>query len=232
MSERERTAEQAWDALETFWSPFAFLLQPGATPEQIGTWQDSQGVKLPSDVRALIGVRSSVGVPTGAYGDFCAETALATIDQWTRFDRSILNQQMDDPDFWPGVFKDYKCPSTSMEDYVEVGSDPWGADYGMYLMLHLESSTVFGIQWDIPEITALGAMTTWLAERRLGGLKNVAEYVAGWNEGWDDPGGAAFAKKHRFYLGLGYPERMARWEEVEAEFIKAFDALAARSSSG
>ena len=235
MSEQAQTAQQAWDALEAFWSPFSFLLEPGATPEQIDTWQETEGVTLQPDVRALIGVHGSVGVPTTFYGDFCAETALSTIDQWTRFDRSILNKEQGDPDFWPQVFKDHKCPSTSMEDYVVVGSDPWGADYGIYLTLHQKSSAIFGITWNIPEIKALGTgtMTTWLGQRRLGGLKSVDEYAERWNKEHDDSGGAGLAKLHRFYLesGYGYPERLTRWEEVEAEFIKEFDALAAKSSS-
>lgn len=227
MSEQEQTAQQAWHALETFWSPFSFLLAPGATPEQIDAWQKKEGVTLQPDVGALIGVHGAFGVPASVYTDFSAEVTLSAIDQWIRFDRSILNEV--DPDFWPEIFKDHNCPSTSMEDYVVIGSDPSGADYGIYLILHLESSAVFGIQWNTVEIEAFGTMTGWLTERRLRGLKNVAEYPASWNEevAEDDAGGASLAKRHRFYLELGYPERLARWDKVEAKFIQAFDTLAA-----
>lgn len=114
MSEQEQTAQQAWHALETFWSPFSFLLAPGATPEQIDAWQKKEGVTLQPDVGALIGVHGAFGVPASVYTDFSAEVTLSAIDQWIRFDRSILNEV--DPDFWPEIFKDHNCPSTSMED--------------------------------------------------------------------------------------------------------------------
>lgn len=227
MSEQEQTARQAWHALERFWSPFSFLLSPGATKRQIDVWQKKEGVTLQPDVRALIGVHGPFGVPASGYTDFSAEVTLSAIDQWIRFDRSFLNEEVD-PDFWPELFTDHNCPSTSMEDYVAIGSDPSGADYGIYVILHLESSTVFGITWNAAEIEAFGTMTAWLTERRLGGLKNVAEYPAIWNENMaDEAGGASLAKWHRSYLELANPERLARWDKVEAKFIPAFDRLAA-----
>jgi len=227
MSEQEQTAQQAWQALETFWSPFSFLFAPGSTPAQIDVWQKKEGVTLPPDVRALIGVHGSVGLPGGVYTDFSAEVTLSTLDQWTRFDRSVLNNEAEvEPDFWPSVFKNYNCPSTSMKDYVVIGVDPSGVDYGIYAILHLESSAVFGITVNTAKIQAFGTMTAWLAERRLGRLENVTAYPTRWNGevDEDDFGGAGLARFYRSKLDY-FPKRLARWETVEAKFIQTFDAL-------
>ena len=229
MSEQEQTAQQAWHALETFWSPFSFLFGPGATPEQIDVWQEKEGVTLPPDVRAIIGVHDSIGLPALDLIDFSPEVTLSAIGQWLRFDRSILYTEDPDPEFWPDVFKEYSCPSLSIEDYVVIGSAPLGPDYGIYLMLHPESSTVYGIQWNHPSITAFGTMATWLTKNRLGGLKDVAEYPVRFDAdvptGQESGGGASLAEWQRSYLELGYPERLARWDKVEAKFIQTFDAL-------
>jgi len=225
MSTTAITPEEAWNQLSSFWSSFPFLLEEGATFEEITSFENEQDVVLQDNVKELINIHSMVRVPTGIYGYFCAETAMSTLDEWVRFDNSILNTQMDDPDFWPGIFKDYNCPSTSMEDYVVIGSDPWGADYGIYMMLHQSSSTVYGINWNIPEITHLGDMITWLAEHRLGDYKNEKEYVDNWNENDDNSGGTGISKTNRFYLNIGYPEALKAWDTKEDEFIKAFDSI-------
>jgi len=225
MNKKQITPQQAWDMLASFWSPFSFMLVPGAGKEQIKAFEVKEKVVIQPRVKELISIYSAVGIPTGAYGYFCAETTLATIDKWKRFDNSFLNTQMDDPDFWPEIFKDSNCPSTSMKDYIVIGSDPWGADYGYYMMLHQESNTVFSIDWNIPEVIAMGDIVEWLAKHRLGGFKNVKAYVDDWNNGSYNTGGAGIAKENRFYLGLGYPEALARWEKVETEFIKTFDKI-------
>ncbi|MDA3882425.1 MAG: hypothetical protein PF481_04025 [Bacteroidales bacterium] len=139
------TPQQAWVRLKSFWNPFSFMLSKGASPEQINIFQKKEDVLLQPRIIELISIYSTIGIPTESYGYFCAETALMPIAQWSRFDNSILNKEQDDPSFWPEVFSDYNCPSTSMNDYIVVGSDPWGADYGIYLMLHQKSNTIFGI---------------------------------------------------------------------------------------
>lgn len=225
MTQATFTPQQAWNNLSEFWKDFSFMLVDGASSEQIAAFEKDQEVTLTNDVKELISIHSAVDIPSGIYGYYCAETALATIDKWERFDNSILNKQMDDPTFWPGVFKQYNCPSEDMKDYVVIGSDPWGADYGIYMMLHQASGTVFGIDWNIPEIKALGDMVTWVAQHRLGGYADTKAYVDNWNKNSDDPGGAGIAKNNRFYLNIGYPERLARWEKTEAQFIAAFDKI-------
>lgn len=220
------TPQQAWDHLAEFWSSFPFLLEEGATSEEISSFENEQDVVLQDKVKELISIHSMVRVPTGIHGYFCAETAMSTIDQWVRFDNSILNTQMDDPDYWPGVFQTSNCPSTSMEDYVVIGSDPWGADYGMYMMIYLKDSTAYGITWNIPEITHLGDMVTWLSNHRLGDYKDEKIYVDDWNSDNDDDfGGAGISKNNRFYLNMGYPEALQAWETKQADFIAAFDSI-------
>ena len=228
MDKNQLTPQQAWDKLAAFWSPFSFMLVDGATSKQIELFESKEDVVLQSRVKELISIYSAVGIPTGIYGSLCAENSLSTLENWIRFDNSSLNTVIDNPDFWPGVFKDSNCPSLSMKDYVVIGSDPWGADYGVYIMLHQASNTVFCIVENIPEIIPLGDIVTWLAEQRLGNVENVETYVNEWNNNSDEPGGVGIANTNRFYLGLGYPDALARWNTKEKAFIVAFDNIGAK----
>jgi len=221
------TPKQAWDELISFWSPFSFLLVPGASTEQIEAFQMKEDVILQPRLKELISIYSAFDIPSGYSIDFSAEATLAPIDTWVRFDKSSMNTIMDDPDWWPGIFRDNNCPSTSMKDYIVIGSNPWAADYGFYVMLHQSSNTVFSIDENIPVIKPLGDIVTWLAENRLGGFQNVKAYVDSYNEESDNGGGAGMSKENRFYLELGYPEALARWNKVESEFISTFDEIGA-----
>ncbi len=225
MNKNLTTPKQAWNELISFWSPFSFMLVPGASAEQIEAFQIKEDVILQPRLKELISIYSALNIPAGCNLDFCAEATLSTIDTWVRFDKSSMNTIMDDPDWWPGIFRDNNCPSTSMKDYIVIGSNPWGADYGFYVMLHQSSNTVFSIDENIPEIKPMGDIVTWLAENRLGGLKNVKAYADSWNDESDNSGGAGLAKEHCFYLNLGYPEALARWEKIEPEFISTFDKI-------
>uniref|UniRef100_A0A7S2EFE8 Knr4/Smi1-like domain-containing protein n=1 Tax=Trieres chinensis TaxID=1514140 RepID=A0A7S2EFE8_TRICV len=224
MTTDQANATAAWQALAEFWSPFAFMLGDGATVEEIDAWQAAQDVTLPSDVRALIGVHSHLQVPAITGGGYPAEVSLSHVSQWVRFDRSEVNTRMDDPEWWPEIFEEAGLPSASMADYVIVGSSPWGADYGIYVMLHPGSSAVYGIASNEPRIDPLGSMVDWVAKLRPKGLPNVQALPAAW-EDFDEGSGAGLAERHRFYLGLGHPERLQRWESFEAKFIEIFDSL-------
>jgi len=221
------TPKQTWDELISFWSPFSFLLVPGASAKQIQDFQIKEDVILHPKVKELISIYSAFDIPSGYNIDFCAEATLATIDTWVRFDRSSMNTIMDDPDWWPGIFRDNNCPSTSMKDYVVIGSNPWGADYGFYVMLHQSSNTVYSIDENIPEIKPMGDIVSWLAENRLGGFENAKAYVDSYNEESDNGEGAGISKENRFYLEIGYPEALARWGKVESKFISTFDGIGA-----
>ena len=218
-------AEKSWTALTSFWSPFPFLLQPGATTEQVDSWQTAQGVTLSPEVRALVAKHTFINLPTGKYGDFSPETTLTPIEQWLRFDRSDLNQEMDDAEYWPDILADSGCPSRAVQDYVIIGSDLWGADYGIFVILHPETNAVFGITQNIPEITPLGTMNSWLAERRLNNLPSASAYKPFCLESGEHESGAVLAEGHRFYLSLDTAGRAAQWEKVQTQFIQAFDSL-------
>lgn len=228
--EQQFTPQEAWDKLTSFWSPFSFMLVNGATAEQIQLFETKEEVELQPRVKELISIYSTVGIPTGYNTSFCAENTLYTIDNWVRFDHSSLNTVIDEPEFWPNVFKDNNCPSLSMNDYVVIGCDPWGADYGYYVMLHQSSNTVFSIVENIPEISPLGDIVSWVAEQRLGDLENVEAYVNNWNNDSYKPGGAGIAESNRFYLGVGYPvpDALARWNKEEKSFIATFDNIGAK----
>ncbi len=225
------TPKQAWDELVSYWTPFSFLLVPGASAKQIQDFQIQEDVILQPRLKELISIYSAFDIPSGYNLDFCAEATLATIDRWERFDKSSMNTIMDDPDWWPGIFRDNNCPSTSMKDYIVIGSNPWGADYGYYVILHQSSNTVFSIDENIPEITPMGDIITWLAKERLGSLKNVKAYVDTYNKESDNGGGAGISKENRFYLELGYPEALARWGNVEQKFISTFDGVGAMQNA-
>jgi hypothetical protein len=213
--------QQAWENLAAFWEPFAFMLVPGASAEAIEAFEKDQNVELHPRTKELISIYSTIGIPTGS-GGFCAETAMQTLDTWKRFDNSYLNCRGED--WWPEIFEECNCPSTNMKDYVVIGSDPWGADYGVYMILHQATNTVFGITENIPEIIGLGDMVDWVANHRLE-FKNVQEYVTDYNTEWDDPGGAGIAKQHRFYIELGYSQQLERWNTNQDQFIVAFDKI-------
>ncbi|WP_372645221.1 hypothetical protein [Ancylomarina sp.] len=225
MNKKLMTPKQAWDELVSFWSPFSFMLVPGASAKQIQDFQIREDVILQPRLRELISIYSAFDIPAGYNLDFCAEATLYTIDTWVRFDKSSMNTIMDDPDWWPDIFRKNNCPSTLMKDYIVIGSNPWGADYGFYVMLHQSSNTVFSIDENIPEIKPMGDIVTWLAENRLGDLKNAKAYVDSYNKESDNGGGAGISKENRFYLELGYPEALARWEKVESKFISTFDGI-------
>lgn len=226
MNKSQITPQQAWLSLSDFWSPFSFLLVNGASKEQINDFETREKVVLQQRVKDLISINSALDIPSGYFIDFSAEATLSTIDTWVRFDNSKINTIMEDPDWWPNIFKDKKLPSTSMKDYIIIGSNPWAADYGFYVMLHQDSNTVYSLDEDIPEIKLLGDIVNWLGECRLNNFKNVQDYVDKNNDETDHAGGEGIAKDNRFYLNLGYPSVLARWNNEEAKFIKTFNEIA------
>lgn len=222
---RLKRAEEAWAAVKTFWSPFDFMFGPGVETEEIETWEKNQGVRLGEDVRAVIQTYSSIGIPTALHApEHSAEISLEHPNEWRRLDRSELVYK-DDPDFWTrDVFTNKGWPSASMKNYVVVGCDLWGEDYGVYTLLHVPDSSIFGFTFNTCENPAYGNIFTWLAETRLSDMESVAEYPKPWIDDNSYTDGTSLAQLHSTYLE-GSSGRLHRWKAVEQKFIKAFDSL-------
>jgi hypothetical protein len=226
MKKLQLSPQQAWLSLKDFWAPFSFLLVKGASAEQIEKFEAKEEVILQERVKDLISINSAFDIPSGYFSDFSAEVTLFPIQNWLRFDHSEINTIMEDPDWWPAIFKENNLPSSLMKDYIVIGSNPWAADYGYHVFLHQDSNTVYSLIENIPEIELLGDIVNWLGQYRLNNFKNVKEYVDKNNNATGCEGGKEISRKNRFYLDIEYPDALARWNSEEEEFIKTFDKIA------
>ena len=220
----EPAKQTSWDKLTQFWAPFAFMATKGATPAQINDWQASQNIQLSDEVKALVAQHGTFRLPM-MYLHFTAETVLSPLSAWQRFDQSapVVDGGADE---WVQMLDNNNLPSSKLEDYVLIGTDPAGADYGRYVILHTASNVVYSIIWNEVDISSLGSMSDWIANKRLP-VQNASRYPSLWDFfDLDDDGIAELVDIHTNNLeDLNEAGALADWHKVEAQFIGALKAM-------
>lgn len=219
-----------WQPLLSHWKPFAFMATPGATDAEIAAWEAANELPLCADVRNSIATHSSFELPAVESSIFAAESTLAPISDWHRMDRSSLAENNNDL-VWMLGLDSGAFPSQSPREYVLIGEDPLGIDYGYFVMLHPASGTVYEIQLNIPEVKPLGSMSEWISNCRLP-WRDATEYRAAWQALWRELEGeegtaATLIEQYlwRVQYTLQSEGRARRWHAIDAQFRAVFDAL-------
>jgi len=205
--ESQRSTEAALAEARGAWPGFEFMWEPGCTDGEIAAAEARLQIELPLRVRALARACGGAGFPTCAYGAFTVETCFDHVRTWkTLADSGLLAEGLD----WP---------EERVRRNLVIGHDPWGDDYGMYMLLDVTSSQVRRLTLNIPDAEPAGDVERWVREDRLGGKeKGPLEVYRS-----DEMTPKEIAERHRFYVSD--PHRKARWEKIEGRFIAAVEQL-------
>lgn len=204
------SAQEVWFRVRAAWPGFEFMWEPGASAAELDAAEARLGVAIPRRVRELMTVSSGAMFPPGLQGSFAAEVCLAGVASWQRFSAETA-QALD----WD---------EATARDYVLIGENVHGVDYGCYVALHAGTGEVSAITLNIPEIAPLGTMDQWLLGLRPGapGGEPARIYPA-----WLAESGESFedlVDSHRQYLGfstLNLADRISRWDAIAPRFLDA-----------
>jgi hypothetical protein len=203
-----RSTEEAWAKARGAWPGFEFMWEHGCTHEEIAAAEAWLGIHLPERVRALAHACAGAGFPTCAYGAFTVETCFDHVRTWkTLAGSGLLAEGMD----WP---------EERVRQNLVIGHDPWGDDYGMYMLLDVASGEVRRLTLNIPDAQRAGDVERWVGDDRLGGKEKKSPLDVYRS---DDMTPQEIAERHRSYLGD--PHRKERWGKIEARFIAAVEKL-------
>jgi hypothetical protein len=203
----QRSAEAAWAQVRGAWPGFEFMWEHGCTDGEIAAAEARLKIALPPRVRALAHVCAGAGFPTCAYGAFTVETCFDHVRTWkTLADSGLYSEALD----WP---------EQQVRQTLVIGHDPWGDDYGFYMLLDVTSGEVRRLTCNIPDADPAGDIERWLREDRLGGKEKRTLDV--YRD--DEMTPKEIAERHR--SNLSDHHRKARWEKIEARFIAAVEQL-------
>src|SRR6185295_11671 len=142
--------EVAWAKARGAWPGFEFMWEHGCTDDEIAAAEARLKIELPPRVRALARTCAGAGFPTCAYGAFTVETCFDHVRTWKKLaDSGLLAEGLG----WP---------TERVRRNLVIGHDPWGDDYGMYMLLDVASGKVRRLTLNIPDAELAGDLERWV----------------------------------------------------------------------
>jgi len=232
------SAEETWTRVKAAWPGFEFMWQAGDSDADIAAAEARLGIKLRDDVRQLMKVCSGAGAGFPApddIGGVAAEVVLRSVKYWQPI---ATHGGIELPEDSIGEFEEEHFKEFGLKDVVVIGENPWGADYGIFVLLENTTGRVSRFEVNDGSPEPIGSFAEWLlGKRAFGKLPDQGQaYVGAYGYGDDAEfiteeedfaGAKSLAKDHRDHLSYsGDSESLLKaWGAVEAQFIETVDRL-------